>query len=350
MKEFSIVTEFYNKLEEGQKGLNKGIPFTVDNLTTMTGGILKDCYYLILGKSKTGKSSFMYEQFIFNIAYKIYLGELKEEDYLLELYSLEISIVNVLAKAAVWFLLMTKGAKYDTRYILGYKGPTTGGVYKLLTDVNTRNFLYIIERITKTHSTLSPVKMKNYLHPRLTSLSTVLGTDSENKPVYRFKNSKLIFILMVDHISLSETGTATTKQVIDSISSLVRKFRNSFGITAAIVQQITPGKGVEMVKVIYGHEDARDSKNTFQDCDICISIGSPFHDKISSVRYKGGLYHIFPSPANEEKGLKDTVRFIGIEKDRNGASAVMTPSTFIGQVGSFQDIPLPEHVTYPSNE
>jgi len=342
---YSIVDQFYKSVQEGKEGLNTGIPFTVTGLNDVVGGIMKDNYYLIMGKSKTGKSAFMYTEFIFNIALSIVRGELKEEDFIIELYTLEIGIVKVLAKAAGWYIYMTRGSEISVKAILGYRGPAASGVYALVEGDEVRKFLRTIERVVKVHTTLSPVKLFNYITPKLKGLSLKIGVDSEGSDIYRFKNPSLNYLLLVDHVSLAEGGK-NTKDTIDTVSGLLRRYRNAFGLITALVQQITPTKGADGVKYTYGHEDARDSKDTFQDCDICLSIGSPFHDKIKSVQYKGGIYQVLPTLANGNIGLKDTLRLISVEKDRNGSSSTLLSSRFAGAVGHFMDIPLPEDIEY----
>ena len=107
-KTFNLSSLLQDAVQRGYEGLNVGIPFTVDRLNRPTGGIAKGMYYLILGASRTGKSAFLYDQFIFNLVDLIYDDKLKVEDVEVLLYSLEIDRVMIVTKAAIRFLFYRK--------------------------------------------------------------------------------------------------------------------------------------------------------------------------------------------------------------------------------------------------
>lgn len=342
-----------NAVDSGVKGLNVGIPFTIPGLNVPTGGIMKAMYYLIMGSSKTGKSSFLYDQFIFNLADRVLKGELNVDDVEIILYSLEIDRVMIAAKAAVRYLFKSKYILSSIKRLLGVYGPTPLGLAQVMKDPVFMRYLSIIDEITTIFTKANPFDMYKYVEKRCAEQSVQYGVDKEGRPLHRFTNPKKIVIVAVDHVALiHEMPGDNLKKTIDGVSKLVFvDLKRQYGITPVVIQQVNPVKtGDGPKKLIYGHADVRDSKNTFQDCDICIAIGSPFHEEFSSVRYKNDLYYIKPDAASNQMGLKDRFRLFGIEKDRYGESAVKVASIYVGEVGLFGDIPDPDVIDYTKYE
>lgn len=348
-KTFKLQSLLDNAVKRGYEGLNIGIPFTVDKLNLPTGGIAKSMYYLILGAPRTGKSAFLYDQFIFNLVDLIYKGKLNIEDVEIVLYSLEIDRVMIVAKAAIRYLFIHKKTLTSIKKLLGIKHKTDKELYELMKDKGLRDYINILDTILSIFTTASSISMHMYLEQRCKSQSESYGKDPEGNDLYMFKNPNKIFIAAIDHVALAkETRGENTKRTIDTISQKVFvNLKRQYGIIPVVVQQVNPQKtGDGQKKPIYGHSDARDSKNTFQDCDVCISIGSPYHEDFDSINYKGEIYHITPSEINNWNGLEDRFRLFGIEKDRYGTSNLRIVSSFIGEIGKFESLPDPLEVQY----
>jgi hypothetical protein len=336
-------------VEKGRQGYNIGIPFTIPRLNMPTGGIMRGMYYLILGASKTGKSSFLYDQFIFNLADLIMTGKLDIDDVEIILYSLEIDRVMIAAKAAVRYLFRHKKILTSIKKLLGVYGKTPSALVSVMNDKGFQKYLNIVDRITTIFTIANPAMMYNYIKKRCEEQSYAYGKDSEGRILYKFRNEKKIVIAAVDHVALvHEMPGDSLKKTIDGVSKKVFvDMKRQYGITPVVIQQVNPVKtGEGQKKLIYGHGDVRDSKNTFQDCDICIAIGSPFHEEIASVRFKNNMYYIRPDAQNNDMGLLDRFRLFGIEKDRYGDSAVKIASAYIGEVGLFSGIAEPDEIDY----
>lgn len=336
-------------VEKGYKGLNIGIPFTVSKLNKPTGGIAKSMYYLILGASRTGKSAFLYDQFIFNLVDRIVAGELNIEDVEIVLYSLEIDRVMIVAKAAIRYLYLHHGILTTIKKLMGIEHNTHKELYKLMQDEKLRHYITVLDSVLTIFTTANPATMHRYLEKRCIASSKPYGVDNEGNKLYSFKNPNKIFIAAIDHVALAqELKGDNTKKTIDLVSKRVFvDLKRQFGIIPVLVQQVNPQKAENgQKKPIYGHADARDSKNTFQDCDVCISIGSPYHEDFASLNYKGQVYHIVPSELNNFQGLGDRLRLFGIEKDRYGTSNLRLTSAFVGEIGMFTSLPDPNDVVY----
>lgn len=334
-------------IKEGEEGLNRGLPFTVTKLNNSLGGILKKTYYLILGKSKTGKSSFLYEEFIFNVLDLVSKGTLELEDIEIYLISYEISIEMILAKAAVRWMLTRMKTLSDTKQITGAHGKAHPEIYKLLYSEELKLYLDKLQKILRVLNDGTPDTITTSLNKKFMSICDT-DIDEDGGQIYKFKNKNKKVIVGIDHLGLTpKSGGMSLKDTMDTFSAYLFKLKNIFPITVAVVQQVTPTKtDGGQKKIVYGHEDARDTKNTFQDCDVCISIGSPYHEEYRSFTYRGGLYHVRPDESNSYLGLEDRIRVIAVEKDRYGNSGFRTSAGFIGEVGMFVDMEEPEEVNY----
>lgn len=350
------IVETYNLSElliktvnDGHNGLNIGIPFTINKLNIPTGGITKGTYYLILGASKTGKSSFFYDQFIFNLADRIFIGELSIKDVEIILYSLEINRTMIAAKAAVRFMMLKHKILTNIKRLVGVYGKTPIEIVELVKDKDFIKYINIVDTITTIFTKAKPSEMYEYIYKRCVDESSIYGYDNSGSPLYSFKNKGKLLIVAVDHIALiNEVSNSTLKRTLDMVSKdIFVSLKVMFGITPVVLQQVNPEKTIEnATKIIYGHADARDTKNTFQDCDLCIAIGSPYHENIKNVRFKNSQYHIIPSDETNGKGLLDRFRLFGIEKDRYGDSSLRVAAAFIGETGYFSDMDEPELINY----
>lgn len=350
---YSLTKALGKAVQDGIDGFNQGLPFTINKLNAPVGGIMRGMYYLILGASKAGKSSFFYDQFIFNLADRVVSGELDADDIEVILYSLEIDRVMISAKAAVRYLFIHKNTLTGIKKLLGVYGKPPKDISNIMKDEGFIRYLEVIDKITTIFTSAKPMDMYDYIHKRCVQQSVQFGVDALGKPLYHFKNRKKMVIAAVDHMALiPELPSSTLKKTMDMVSKMIFvDLKRQFGLTPVVIQQVNPEKkGEGPKKLIYGHADARDTKNTFQDCDVCIAIGSPYHEEISSVRFKNSMYYIKPTEENNNLGLLDRFRLFGIEKDRYGGSAIRVAAAYVGENGIFRDIENPEDLNYEKYE
>jgi len=344
---YSPSDEFYDFVRKGQEGHNVGTPFTIDPFNRLVEGVLPDTYYLILGPSGSGKSSLVYEQFIFNFIDAVYEGTMDVNDIVIVLFSLEIKTTKFYSKASARFIYKTFKKLISTRDIANSKGNTSDLIYKMIYGKKLKKYLEILDKVVKIYTRTSAITAFVNLGKILAPLSTEIRKDAEGRSMYKFKNDNLKVITVLDHISLTDEAKGEVlKKTIDNISKKVFvRYRNSHGITPVVLQQITPSED-NMKKVVYSHKDARDSKNTYHDCDVCLSIGSPLEAEKISIPVKGGRYFIMEDEANGFIGLEDRARVVAKEKDREGASFKQVIVGFIGECAMFTDLGHPENVDY----
>jgi len=348
---YNISDEFLEYVKRGQEGYNKGHPFTIKAMNGLISGILPATYYLILGPSGSGKSTLLYEQFIFNFVDLVYNGKLDIKDIKIVLFSLEISPVKFYSKATSRFLYKKFFNKtkrlISSRDIANVTGKEDELMYKMLYGNKLKEYLRILDIIVDVYTNVTPAGANRILSNTLAKLSKKIGEDREGKPIYRFNNKNQKFIAALDHISLTDNLKGDLlKATIDKMSKKVFvRYRNSHGITIAALQQITPNDE-NMKKVVYSHKDARDSKNTYHDCDVCLSIGSPLEAEKLQIQFNNGFYFVIPDESNNWQGLGNRIRVIAKEKDRDGESFMRTVVGFIGEVGTLTDLGKPEDVNY----
>jgi hypothetical protein len=342
-----ISDDFFLHVERGKEGNNQGFPFTIAPINELVEGILASTYYLILGPSGSGKSSLLYEQFILNFVDKVYAGKLKAEDIVILLFSLEISPVKFYSKAIARFIYKKYKLLISTRDIANSKGNASNKMYEYIYSKETKRYLDVLDTIVKVYTKATPVSAYKALQVTLAPLSEKVGTDSEGNTIYALKNPKLKVIAALDHIALPEGAPGDNlKMTIDTMSKKVFvKYRNSHGVIPVVLQQITPNED-NMKKVVYSHKDARDSKNTYHDCDVCLSIGSPMEAEKESIQFKGQMFHVIPSENNDYRGLENRIRVIAKEKDRDGESFLRVVVGFVGECGMFTDLGPAESVNY----
>jgi len=238
----------------------------------------------------------------------------------------------------------------DTRQLLGNKGIPPKELLDAIRDEEFKKYLELARRIVVFLTDTTPTDMYTFVANDCLKMSTLSRIDESGKKKYSFNNERLLYILALDHISLvnkDKGGMSDLKTIIDDTSTYARKLKNGFGISPVFLQQITPppdNGGVK--KLTLGHKELRDSKNTFHDTDYCFSLGSPFHDQIKNVNYLDGVYAIIPGEDNGWVGLQDRLRLISIEKDRYGNSGMRVACGYLGEIGTFPNMPPPKEVIY----
>jgi len=348
----SRYNEAIDVVASGRDGSGKGLPFTVDKLTKTLGGITPNTQYLILGKSKTGKSRFAYDSFIFNQIDQLYLdmksGKKSIFNLTVFLFTFEIAPVNItlLAMCRYLYLYTDKHTLTFPKQIAGRFGKCDTELYELLYSDEMREYVNFFYSKVKTYSVAYPNWIDGIVRKYCISLSKQISLDELGRPIYKFNSLENKVHVVVDHLSLVTVPQGMKlKQALDATSAYLFVLKNEFPISTVLLQQINPqDRKDDREMVLPDHENARDTKNTFQDCDVCIALGAPFHLERMTFKYKNQFYNIIPDESNGYRGLKDRFRIIGIQKDRDGEANKRCPAGYVGEVGMFTDIQDPDYV------
>lgn len=146
------------------------------------------------------------------------------------------------------------------------------------------------------------------------------------------------FIVVIDHIGIIQVSTGKTlKQEIDAVASKLIWLKNTAGITAIIIQQVNRNaQNIDRRKLGLTEltmADFADSSGTQNAAETIIALNHPFREKLDSCR-----------GYNIEK-LCDRFRLISILKGRFGQSEIAFGSSFYGEIGYFDELPLPNEMT-----
>ena len=329
----------FNYIENGKKGNNIYVDFTLDKLNNYIK-IWKGRYYLIFALSGVGKSKFAYHQFIFNVIDKQinhnFLDWLK-----IDLYSLEISSSTVIGNAIIYYLKKYRNIVTDINQLFSYTEKIPDKLYKETQRQELKEYIKEVEKYLNIEHILTFGKLKRNINTTLKELGNIKRNERNDMIQFEPKTTRYLYEIVIDHISLTSLIQGKSRyETIGIISKYLFYMRNIAGITPVIIQQVNPDRKRELKDTVSpNHEDLRDNKETFNDCDIGIAIGSPFKHKIHN--FNG--YRIYPSTVEGIQGLQDRFRFIEIRKNRYGSGANRAiPALFIGETSTYHKIPAPE--------
>ncbi len=329
----------FNFIANGKKGDNLGFNFSIEKLNKFIK-IWQSKYYLIFAYSGVGKSKLTYHQFIFNVIdHQIKYNTVDELH--IDLYSLEISPVTVKGIMILFYLQKYKGIVSDLGQLFSFEKPISDELNKLVNSDEIKNY---VDKIDKYLTIYTHLNLNNLVKNTENYLSKNGQIIKNNNLIQDYiPNSKRrLYEIIIDHISLSENIQSKTKyESIGIYSRYLFSMRNITGLTPVIIQQANPDKTRDLKDTLLpSHEDLRDSKETFNDADIALTIGSPLKHKLLS--YEG--YKIFPSL--DWTGLQDRFRIIEIKKNRyGGGSNFVIPTLFLGETSQYFDIKKSSELT-----
>lgn len=330
--------ELKRDIDNGRLGLNKGLPHGFDRLVEFIPGIQQGTYYLCGAESSVGKSAFINNSFVFN-PIDWYLANKDKTDVKLRIhyYSFEISTKLMLYKAVCRKIYLEYGILLDINYILSRgRNKISEEHYKLVIDA-LDYFDEMSEILTVSDIPENPTgiwhKELKYAAENGTGLVEDANGNFRLEGDYVPNDPNLYTIIVVDHISLikKERGFVT-KELIDKLSEYMIILRNKCNFTPIIIQQLNRA-GNDPVRIRTGKmepmlSDFKDSGNTVNDCNVCLSLFSPVRYEMETHR----KYKILD-------GLGPRYRSLSILKNRDGEADKTVGLQFIGEVGHFQELP-----------
>ena len=173
------------------------------------------------------------------------------------------------------------------------------------------------------------------LKKRLESIGEFKETD--NRLLYIPNNPNLIYNIVIDHIGLIRTQQGhSLKQEMDLLSSYLVTLREKCGISPVVIQQANREQGnierFKQGKSAFTINDAKDSGNTVQDCNIMLALYNPFRDALKTYK----KYDI--------SQLQSSFRSIMVLKNRFGDCDVEIGTAFYGWINYFRELPLPDEI------
>jgi replicative DNA helicase len=334
-----IYNDVIEKIERGQKGLNKGLSMGFERLVEYIPGIQQGTYYLIGGETGSGKTAFTDSCFLYN-PYD-WIKAHPDSGMQLEVFywSLEIDKTIKITKAICRKLYLDYNILTDINFVLSRgKNRISDEIYEAVKF--TKNYFCELEDcLTIVDAAENPTGiykfMNNYarenghiIHKKVNSGGDTINVFDKYIP----NNPDKYILIIIDHIGLMKRERGfNQKDNIDKMSEYLIPLRNNFNFIPVVVQQLSRAMSqtdrFKLDRVEPQLSDYKDSGNTQQDANVVLSLFSPRKYEIENFRG----YNIVK--------LKDRFRSLSILKNRDGAADSRIGLQFVGEVGHFEEVP-----------
>lgn len=329
----TIFERILNEVKRGRKGLNAGASMGLPKLEGIIDGVTQSTYTLIISSSGSGKSSFS----LYSYVYKPLMDHLNDDDYKVLYVSLEMSEMSMFIKLMSIYIFETFGKKLSYKEILskkrGYVLDEEG--YELV--LQCQDWIdKISSKIEFYDKNVSADSLYAILCDRLEQCGEFVET--ETRKMYIPHNPTLTYVIVLDHIGLVRPKAGRTiKQEIDLVSSYLVTLREMCGISPVVIQQANREQAnqarLQAGMTAFSMNDAKDSGNTVNDCNIMLAIYDPF--KMSQKTHRG--YNIEQMPGR--------FRTCQVLKNRFGECDVEVGLNFFGEINYFKELPTPDQIS-----
>lgn len=326
-----IVENLLKQIEQGRTGYNQGYSTGIPKLDKIIDGITRQTYMTVFSDSGSGKSSA-----VLFFVYNCLCQALNKDDFFVYFFSLEMNSEMLFAKLLTTYIFENYKKEISLKQLLSREKDY------ILSDEDYQIVQECIPWLNKVEQ-----KLKIYdkglnadiLYSKIMKELERFGhfEENDNHKKFVWNNPNMIFLTIIDHISLLRPNKGRTlKQEIDLASAELLTLRNIAAISPVVIQQANREQGnVERRKqglVNFNINDTRDSANPVQDSEIVISIYNPFRNRLNTYKnYDISL-------------LRDTFRSITILKSRYGESDVEIGVNFFGKINEWRELPLPNEI------
>ena len=155
---------------------------------------------------------------------------------------------------------------------------------------------------------------------------------------YKPTNPNLYVLPVVDHIGLTKKEREfNKKEVIDKLSEYMIILRNKCAYSPILVQQLnrslSSSDRFKIGRVEPQLSDFKESGNTQEDANVVLALFSPQRYELSTFRD----YNI--------SRLRNRFRSLSILKNRDGEADKIMGMKFLGEIGSFEELPKGNEMT-----
>lgn len=283
----------------------------------------------MITKSKTSFALYCY-------VYRAIMEHLDDDDYKCLYISLEMNELSLYIKLLSIYIFETYGIQLSYKEILSRKREY------VLSDEH-------FELVKKCLPWIAKVKKHLEIYDKKASAKTVYAllkqrlekigrfVETETRLTYIPNNPNLVYNVVIDHVSLvTPSENRKLKEEIDILSSYLVTLREKCKISPVVIQQANREQGnIERFKAgksAFSINDAKDSGNTVQDCNVMIAIYNPFRDGLKT-------YHKY----NIEL-LESYFRSVMVLKNRFGDCDVEVGCNFFGGINFFTELPKPDEI------
>lgn len=328
----SLISDFLHLVDEGKKGNNIGLSTGLSKLDKIVYGVQRRNITLIGATSGGGKTTFALYSYVYQPLKQMFGDPRLKIIYV----SLEMNRETLIAKLLSLYIKDTFGEVVQYKDIFSLEKTISSHHYELiqksmqwLTTVESHLIIY--------DKPVDAEKMDLLIKGVLNTYGT-FEEESKYHTKYISKYENPYFIVVIDHISLLQVSSGKTlKQEVDAAAAKLIWLKNTAGITAIIIQQVNRNaQNIDRRKlglIELTMADFADSSGTQNAAETIIALNHPFREKLDSCR-----------GYNIEK-LCDRFRLVSILKGRFGQSEVAFGASFYGEIGYFDELPLPNEMT-----
>lgn len=328
----TIEEQILEEVNRGRKGLNHGITMGMPKLEGLMDGNTRDTYTLLLSNSGAGKTSFA----LYCYVYRPLMEHLDDDDYKCLYISLEMNETSLYIKLLSIYIFETYGVQLSYKEILSRKREyvLSEEHYELVKACmpwisKIKKHLEIYDKKASAKTVYALLKQ------RLEKIGKFVETDT--RLIYIPNNPNLVYNVIIDHIALiTPSDGRKLKEEIDTLSAYLVTLREKCKISPVVIQQANREQGnIERFKAgksAFTINDAKDSGNTVQDCNVMIAIYNPFRDGLKT-------YHKY----NIEI-LESSFRSIMVLKNRFGDCDAEVGCNFFGGINLFHELPKPTEI------
>lgn len=342
-----------DSIERGRTGGNVGLSHGLPRTSYYIPGVLKGNIYLIGGVTGSGKSALATDMFVCN-PYDDYLTRADTTKLKIFMWSLEISPEILLTKFICRKMFLEHGVLTDINYVL------SRGKNRICSDIYDRVKSYAsyyedFEDRVIINGSDNPTGIRNTLLEYLKSHGqikektiTIKNTNRTTGEVTETKRNifdryvpdhdNIYILVIVDHINiLKKERGFTKKQTADKLMEYMIDMSNRYKITPILVQQLNRNiEQVDRFKTSSIEPQISDFKETSDSTDAAHFImGMSYPQRWEIGSYRG---YDLTKLGNRFRGLK-------LLKNRDGNADVLVGLKFLGEVGTFKELPVGKEMT-----
>lgn len=328
----SVFDKIIQEIDRGREGLNHGIPFGLPKTEDIIDGITKETYTLIISNSGSGKTSLA----LYAYVYQALKQNLDNNNLKILYFSLEMNEISLYIKLLSIYIFETYGIELSYKEILSRKKEYILSPEHYDLVLQCKPWIdKISSKLEIYDKSITAKGMYGVIKSRLAEMGTFTETDT--RMIYTPNNPNLIYEVIIDHIGLLNAPSAKElKSEIDLASRMLVTLRERCGISPVVIQQANRDQGnierFKQGKSAFSINDAKDSGNTVQDCNIMLALYNPNRDGLKTYK----KYNI--------EQLGNSFRSLMILKNRFGDCDVEIGMNFFGGINIFAELKRPDEI------
>lgn len=316
-------------LEDKNKGISLGLP-RLDRYVTLR----RKMFYMVIGSSGSGKSALLHSHFI--------LTPLEQEGkncklkYIL--FSMERSKAYIHAKWLIRRIFLDTGTMIPLHTLLNWYGDKMTSEAISLVETYEDYFTFLEEHIEMYEGGRSP----NDIFRIVNNYAIEHGHEEkidEHKKIYISNNPEEMVVVAADHSGLVKTTAnhPTKKQAIDKLVEDFQKFRDYYGYSDILVNQMNRDLSSPLYMKLDSFEpnldSAKETGTTVEAADVVMSVFEPSRYGTNDKFY--GDVNKFRDPETGRKYF----RSIKVLKNSYGIDDSSIGTVFQGEIGQYAELP-----------